>query len=486
MPAAPFESQSPIILWFREDLRVSDNPALHLAKETGSPIVPLFVLDEMSRGVRAFGGAQRWWLHHSLASLGDDLASRGSRLILRRGPARAILEEIVGRTGATAIYWNRRYGPGGIAIDRAIKEAFTERGIGVHSFAGRLLHEPARTETTSGGFYKVYTPFWRAVGDGADPREPLLAPRSLPAPARFPPSDDLRDWKLLPENPDWSAKIADTWTPGEAAARERLGNFVGNGLGGYANRRDRPDERDGTSGLSPHLAFGEISPHQLWHATRTPPQNVASQDLKTFRKEIVWREFCHHLLYHFPRLGRANYNARFDALAWRSDEAALAAWQEGRTGYPIVDAGMRQLWQTGWMHNRVRMIAASFLTKHLLIDWREGEAWFWDTLLDADEASNAANWQWVAGSGADAAPYFRIFNPILQGEKFDPGGAYVRRYVPEIASLPDRYIHRPWEAPEAELKKANIEPGETYPRPIVEHKSARLRALAAYDRIKTG
>ena len=345
----------------------------------------------------------------------------------------------------------------------------------MHSFAGRLLHEPARMETKAGGPFKVYTPFWRAVENGGEPRDPLPAPGSLAAPERFPASEKLRDWKLLPEMPDWSREIADCWTPGEAAARRRLENFIEHGLDGYADRRDRPADTKATSGLSPHLALGEISPFQLWHATRSLPGNIAGRDLTTWRKEIVWREFCHHLLYHFPRLGDENYNERFDDFPWRSDEAALEAWQKGRTGYPIVDAGMRQLWRTGWMHNRVRMIAASFLTKHLLIDWREGEAWFWDTLVDADQASNAANWQWVAGSGADAAPYFRIFNPILQGEKFDPDGVYVRRCVPEIARLPDKYIHKPWKAPEADLEMAGIRLGETYPGPIVEHKGATAK-----------
>ena len=290
---------------------------------------------------------------------------------------------------------------------------------------------------------------------------------------------------MLPRKPDWSAGIAAAWTPGEVAARRRLENFIANDLKGYATRRNEPGEAEGTSRLSPHLAFGEISPCEIWQATRSLPESVPRQDITTFRKEIVWREFCQHLLFHFPRIAVANYDARFDRFAWRRDASALEAWQKGRTGYPIVDAGMRQLWQTGWMHNRVRMIAASFLTKHLLIDWREGEAWFRDTLVDADQASNAANWQWVAGSGADAAPYFRIFNPVLQGEKFDRGGAYVRRYVPEIAKLPDSFIHRPWVATQSELGKAGISLGRTYPKPIVEHGAARQRALAAYDKVKS-
>ena len=478
------KDQQPVIVWFRDDLRLADNPALHLAGETGAPVIPLFILDEQSAGTRAFGGAQRWWLHHSLASLAEDIAGLGSRLVLRRGRAADVLDDVVGETGAFAIHWNRRYDPAGVGVDRATKESFSGRGIEVHSFAGRLLHEPARLETTSGGPYKVYTPFWRAIEGRQDPREPLPAPGRLPAPRSFPESERLEDWGLLPREPDWSGGIARTWTPGEAAALDRLARFVEDGLKGYGRRRDDPADPEGTSGLSPHLALGEISPYQVWHATRNLPDDIARQDRTTFRKEIVWREFCHHLLYHFPQMRQENYNSRFDGFDWTVDRAALKAWQQGRTGYPIVDAGMRQLWQTGWMHNRVRMVVASFLTKHLLLDWREGEAWFWDTLVDADPASNAANWQWVAGSGADAAPYFRIFNPILQGEKFDPRGDYVRRFVPELAKLPAKHIHKPWAAPQKVLEEAGIELGKSYPEPIVEHKSARQRALAAYDRIK--
>ncbi len=486
MPDAEEKDRKPVVVWFRDDLRLNDNPALHLAAQTGSAVIPLFILDEESRGLRVRGGAQRWWLHHSLASLGEALSKRGSQLVLRRGPALDALLGVIEASGAGAVHWNRRYTPGGIATDTAIKEALSARGIEVHSFAGRLIHEPARLETKAGGPYKVYTPFWRALEGGEEPREPLPAPSSLRGPKRLPASDRLKSWALLPEKPNWASEIARTWTPGEDEALARLDAFVRDGLKDYSKQRDDPGDAEGTSALSPHLAVGEISPHQVWHATRRLPKDVARKNVVTFRREIAWREFSHYLLYRFPKLGTENYNSRFDDFEWRSDRRALKAWQQGRTGYPIVDAGMRQLWRTGWMHNRVRMITASFLTKHLLVDWREGEAWFWDTLVDADEASNASNWQWVAGSGADAAPYFRIFNPILQGEKFDPDGSYVRRFVPEVAKLPDKYIHKPWDAPDGVLEKAGVELGKTYPERIVEHAGARQRALAAYDGIKAG
>jgi deoxyribodipyrimidine photo-lyase len=468
----------PILVLFRRDLRIGDNGALAAAQDSGRPVLPVFILDEESDGSRPLGGASRWWLHHSLQALSQALDHLGAPFVLRRGLTLRVVADLVRQSGAQAVYWNRRYDPAGVAADTALKAALHDAEIEAKSFDGHLLHEPSRVKTGQGGPYKVYSAFWRALSDGPEPRDPIDAPKHLHAFAGDITSLVLEDLGLLPAHPDWAGGLRDSWTPGEAGAHERLDDFLSGGIKGYGELRDRPD-REATSRLSPHLAFGEITPFTIFAALRDARLNE-NEDSAKFRKEVVWREFCHHLLFHNPNLAVANYQPSFDAFGWRSDPAALAAWQRGRTGYPIVDAGMRELWHTGSMHNRVRMITASFLTKHLLIDWRDGERWFWDTLVDADPASNPANWQWVAGSGADAAPYFRIFNPVLQGEKFDPNGDYVRRWVPEIAGLPDKFLHKPWASPATVLEKAGLKPGKTYPLPVVDHDAARERALATY------
>ena len=477
------DSDGPAIVWFRNDLRVADNLALCRAIDTGKSVVALYVLDDVSDGMRPLGGARRWWLHHSLNALQAKLDALDVPLVLRRGAQFKTVSEFIGEIAASAIFWNRRYDPPGVAIDTALKTDLGKHGLDVESFEGQLLHEPTRVKTGKGDPYRVYTPFWRALDAQGDPRDPLDTPRKADRKASSLKSDRLSDWDLLPTKPDWAKTIAQTWTPGEDGALARLKAFIDGPFDGYGEARDIPGT-GGTSRLSPHLAFGEITPYQIWRETKRRPQQVATEDRVTFRKEIVWREFSYHLLFHFPDLPTENFNDRFDRFRWSDDGSAFDAWTKGRTGYPIVDAGMRQLWQTGWMHNRVRMIVASFLTKHLLIDWRKGEDWFWDTLVDADPASNSASWQWVSGSGADAAPYFRVFNPVLQGEKFDPDGTYVRQYVPEIAKLEAKYIHKPWEAPAERLKRAGITLGETYPAPIVDHPKARQRALNAYGKLK--
>ncbi|MBO6636596.1 MAG: deoxyribodipyrimidine photo-lyase [Roseitalea sp.] len=473
---------APIIVWFRSDLRLRDNGALTAAAEAGHPVICLFVLDDSGASGRALGGARRWWLHHSLAALQKSLDDLGIPLVLRRGDPRAVLDNMIEQTEARSVLWNRRYDPAAIALDSEIKASLGERGLMVASYAGALMHEPTRLKTGSGGFYKVYSPFWRAFVAEGEPDEPLPAPQSLTAFDATLESDTLEDWALVPTKPDWSGGLAETWTPGEAGAQKRLDAFCEDALANYASQRDMPGV-DGTSCLSPHLAFGEITPADIWHAAANT-DDVPKKQLEKFHKELVWREFSYHLLVNFPDLGDENFNDDFDAFPWAGKDAQLRAWQRGRTGYPIVDAGMRQLWQTGWMHNRVRMVVASFLIKHLMTDWRSGEDWFWDTLVDADPASNTASWQWVAGSGADAAPYFRVFNPILQGEKFDPDGDYVRTHVPELADLPTKYIHKPWEAPAKVLEKSNVSLGSTYPAPIVDHQEARNRALDAYQTMK--
>lgn len=472
--------ESPVVVWFRNDLRLADNLALSEAINVGRPVVALFVLDD---GSRERGGAQRWWLHYSLQALAKDLEAIDIALVLRRSDPAGQIDDVVAQSGASSVYWNRRYDPAGVELDRKIKADLKERGLDVRSFAGQLLHEPLEVTTGSGKYYKVYTPFWRALEGRDEPREPLPSPQKTAAKAGPIRSEKLVDWRLLPTRPDWSGGIARSWTPGEAGARNALERFVSGPFDDYDAARDFPG-RDETSRLSPHLAFGEITPYQIWHETRRRPKEVAPADRTTYRKELVWREFAYHLLFHNPKLADENFDNRFDAFPWAENDAGFEAWTMGRTGYPIVDAGMRQLWQTGWMHNRVRMICASFLTKHLLIDWRRGEDWFWDTLVDADRASNAAQWQWVAGSGADAAPYFRIFNPVIQGKKFDPEGDYVRRYVPELKDMPAKHIHAPWEASDTVLGKAGVTLGDTYPEPVVDHKHARQRALDAYEKVK--
>ena len=479
----PDSHSKTLILWFRKDLRLCDHAALATAATEGFRILPVYIREPEEAGTGPLGAAQAWWLHHSLTSLQASLEGLGSRLILRSGGAEQVFADLIAETGAQVVFWNRRYDPAGIAVDKGLKAKLIADGIEVRTFAGQILHEPTKLKTGAGGHFRVYTPFWKALDGSGEPAEPIPSPKSLPAPDHWPKTDTLQDWNLLPTKPNWAKGFEAEWQPGEAGAQERLADFVERGLRGYRTRRDFPGEAH-VSMLSPHLALGEISPATLWHATRGLSDDYASEDYIHFRKEVVWRDFSYHLLFHFPDLATKNWNGKFDAFPWRDAPDLLEKWKRGQTGYPIVDAGMRQLWQTGWMHNRVRMIVASFLIKDLLIDWRKGERWFRDTLVDADPASNAASWQWVAGSGADAAPFFRIFNPITQGEKFDPEGQYVRRFVPELKAMPDKFIHRPSEAPLLVLKEAGVSLGKTYPKPIVDHGKARDVAMAAFQGLR--
>jgi deoxyribodipyrimidine photo-lyase len=397
-------------------------------------------------------------------------------LILRGGAAGEVIDGLVEETGARTLSWNRAYEPRAAVRDARIEAAMARRGIAVQTFDAALLTPPGSVRTGEGGAFKVFTAFWRAARTRLGEVETLPAPARLAAPDAWPASERLADWRLHPSRPDWSGGFS-IWTPGEAGAAERLARFIDEGLAGYAERRDRPDTQ-GVSRLSAHLRWGEISPRQVWRAVQAAlvVGLARERDAEKFLSELGWREFSWQLLHALPDLATRNVQARFDRFAWRDDPVGLEAWRRGLTGYPMVDAGMRELWATGFMHNRVRMIAASFLTKHLMVDWREGEAWFWDTLVDADAANNGANWQWVAGSGADAAPYFRVFNPTLQGQRFDPDGAYVRRWVPELSALPAETIHEPWRA--GPLASGG------YPRPIVRHDLGRARALAAYADLK--
>jgi deoxyribodipyrimidine photo-lyase len=480
----------PVILWFRDDLRLADNPGLAFAVASDRPVLCIFIHDIETPGLRPLGGAAKWWLAHSLASLSEALKTAGGSLHVFKGRAETVLADIVSATDAASVVWNRRYGAGEQAQDAAIKASLKAGSIQARSFNSHLLNEPWDVRSKAGGPMKVFTPYWRAARERGEPPAALPAPDRLRAYA-FSGSGKaaqaaIADLKLVPENPDWAAAFPAHWTPGEMGARASLTAFLASAAKGYTDNRNRPDRRS-TSRLSPHLRFGEISPRQVWHATHAALASgetpAREHDLDKFLTEIGWREFSYHLLNQFPALAESNFQHKFNRFPWIDDVSGLKAWQRGRTGYPIVDAGMRELWQTGWMHNRVRMIVGSFLVKHLLIDWRKGEDWFWDTLVDADPASNAASWQWVAGSGADAAPYFRIFAPVLQGEKFDPNGDYVRTYVPELARLPKAFIHKPWLAPHPELMKAGITLGVTYPHPVVVHEDARRRALAAFKSI---
>lgn len=473
-------SSSPVILWFRKDLRLDDNSALHAAVEAGGPVIPIYIREPEHLNIGPLGAAQTWWLHHSLRALRASLKSLGSDLLFVSGRAEEVLTGLAENTGARTIFVNYAYER--TAFDREIAIDLKSRGIAIRAFAGQLLHEPKSIRTGSGNAFKVFTPFWNAMQKSGEPPEPIDPPSKLHAPDGFPLSENLDDWNLTPTRPNWAAEFSDYWTPGEAGAQEKLADFIERDLSGYKSGRDRPGV-DATSRLSPHLAFGEISPARIWHATSGLPR-AASEDVTHFRRELAWRDFCYNLLIEFPQLDEKNWDAAFDAFEWHADKTGFRAWTKGMTGYPIVDAGMRQLWRTGYMHNRVRMIAASFLVKDLLIDWRKGEKWFRDTLVDADPANNPASWQWVAGSGADASPFFRIFNPVLQGEKFDPDGDYVRAFVPELASLDRKYIHKPFSAPNSILQNAGVELGVTYPAPIVDHAFARDRALTGYRKTR--
>ncbi|MBB5016707.1 cryptochrome/photolyase family protein [Rehaibacterium terrae] len=467
------------IVWFRRDLRLDDNPALQAALEAGHVPIPVYIHAPEEEGAWPPGAASRAWLHRSLAALDQSLRARGSRLTLVRGPTIVALDRLVASTGAEAVFWNRLYEPAIVARDARVKQHLRARGLHVASFKAALLCEPWEVMTGQDGPYRVFTPFWRKAAAWLDTPPPLPAPARLPAPPAAA-GERLDDLRLRPAI-DWDRHFWEAWSPGEAGALELLDAFVEGAAHGYKVQRDFPD-RIGTSRLSPHLHFGEISPRRIVVRLRREswPAGVRP-DIEHYFSELGWREFSHHLLHHFPHTTGSNFDPRFDAFGWvEPDPSVLAAWQHGRTGVPIVDAGMRELWATGWMHNRVRMIVASFLTKNLRIHWRHGARWFWDTLVDADLANNTQGWQWSAGTGADAAPYFRVFNPVLQAQRFDPAGKYIRRWLPELAALPGSAVHAPWEHPELLRRLA-----PDYPQaPLVDLKASREAALAAWRAIR--
>jgi deoxyribodipyrimidine photo-lyase len=466
----------PVILWFRRNLRLHDNAALAAAIESGRAVLPIYIVDEMDDG-----GATRWWLHHSLTSLDANLRNHGAGLMVRAGRPADLIAEIVDATGAESVFLTRRREPAARDQERALAAALADR-CAVHSFDDSYLLRPDDVLTLAGTPFKVFTPFWRAAKGLGEPRAPLAKPDSFETTLAGLDAGEIDSLQLLPVTPDWAGGLRDTWKPGETGAFERL-DAAGQVAPSYAEHRDRPDI-DGTSRLSPHLHFGEISPRQAWNDITLADTDSDRRGSDALLRQLYWREFSAYLLYHFPHLPNAPLRAEFGSFPWVEDIGGLRAWQKGLTGYPIVDAGMRQLWHTGWMHNRVRMIVASFLVKDLRISWRRGAEWFMDTLVDADLANNSASWQWVAGSGTDAAPYFRIFNPVLQGRKFDPTGYYVRRWVPELARFPANRIHEPWKASEAEQRAAGTVIGSDYPAPIVDHASAREAALTAYGAIR--
>ena len=477
---------APVIVWFRNDLRLADHPALHAALQRGAPVLPVFIWAPDEEGEWPPGAASRWWLHHSLSALDVSLRGIGSRLIIRHGASIAELRRLTKESGAKTVLWNRRYEPAAIGRDTQLKSALTSEGLAIESFNAALLHEPWAIQNKAGKPFQVFTPYWKTCLAKDDPPAPLPSPSSLLAPKCWPETTAVDALKLLPKI-NWSAGMRAAWRPGELGAHASLRRFAAEAFANYTAERNRPDHT-GTSRLSPHLHFGEISPRQVWQALKTgsaetSPKQSSWRDSQ-FLAEIGWREFAHHLLFHFPHTTREPLRPEFEKFPWRDDADFLSAWQTGHTGYPFVDAGLRQLWATGWMHNRVRMVVGSFLVKDLLVDWRAGARWFWDTLVDADLASNTLGWQWVSGCGADAAPYFRVFNPVSQGEKFDPHGDYVRRWIPELAKLPDKWIHRPFEAPAEVLHAAGVQLGESYPEPIVSHAIARNVALEAYGNLR--
>ena len=465
----------PRIVWLRRDLRLSDNPVFGPVAADSRPTIPLFIDDDGIGAARALGGAGKWWRGESLVALDRSLRGLGSRLVIRRGFAADVLDALIEDSGADTLSFNLSRDPTIAAEETQIVTALRARGVTIEIHDANYLHDPAQLRTSSGGAFKVFTPFWNRLLGFYTPPALNPAPKKLTAPKPWP---DGLDVAALRVTEAWVAPIAKSWTPGEGSARARLKKFSQSILADYAAARGRPD-LDGTSRLSPHLAWGEISAHTIWrylhdkHGAKALP----------YLRELGWRDFNMRLLSDFPELGWKPWQAKFAAFPAQNDKKLLRAWQRGLTGYPIVDAGLRQLWQTGWMHNRVRMIVGSFLVKDLLLPWQRGEEWFWDTLVDADLSQNAGNWQWIAGCGADAAPFFRVFNPTLQGEKFDPDGNYVRAWVPELVRLPAKLIHQPWRATEAELATAGVKLGGIYPHPMVDHAKARNAALTAYKRI---
>jgi deoxyribodipyrimidine photo-lyase len=476
---------STALVWLRRDLRLHDNPALYHAVLHQRQLIPVFIYAPQEEAPWPPGAASRWWLHGSLTALGAVLSASGSRLLVRSGDSLRELRRLIQETGAQAVYWNRLYEPPIIARDRGIEAALREAGLETRSFSAAVLIEPWTLARPDGQPYQVFSPFWKTCLQQLPPAPPLPRPRFFPAPPVWPDSVPLASLGLLPRVA-WYGGLAAAWQPGEAAAHARLAQFCERILPDYANTRDIPG-KDGVSRLSPYLHWGELSPRQIWSAVSeaTAGMPLSCPSAEVYLRELGWREFAHYVLYHWPYTPEKPLQERFAAYPWRTDyDVLLRAWQQGHTGYPLVDAGMRELWHSGWLHNRVRMIAASFLAKNCRIPWQEGARWFWDTLVDADLANNTLGWQWTAGCGTDAAPYFRVFNPLRQGERFDADGSYVSRWIPELAPLAPNRVHRPWSVAAEEQRRIGFVPGRDYPLPVLDFAASRSEALAGYGRIK--
>lgn len=472
------------IVWLRRELRINDNPALYAATLGDSEVLPVFI---WPGGSAMPGAASRWWLHGSLLALSDSLESLGAPLVIRVGEADRVLSELARQYNADSVFWSRAYDPDGRRQDDSVEKVLRRQGTKCRIFAGvNLLLNPVDIKNKSGAPYKIFTPFYkRAVALTVD--KPVPAPGKLMAPGERAKGVVLSSLGLEPKI-DWAAGLRETWKPGEVSAAARLDGFMGDGLKHYGTERDIPSH-EGTSRLSPHLHFGEISPRSVYHTILEQEafakDKISLHESEAYLRQLYWREFAHYLLYHFPHMYEKPMYPEYDHFPWRSDRTQLRAWQRGRTGYPIVDAGMRELWTTGWMHNRVRMIVGSFLVKDLLLSWQAGAEWFRETLVDADPANNTLGWQWVGGCGPDAAPYFRIFNPVLQSKRYDSAGLYIKRWIPELGGLRGNALHAPWTASSGELQEAGIIPGKTYPFPMVDHAGARERALMAYNAMKS-
>ncbi|NKB76179.1 MAG: deoxyribodipyrimidine photo-lyase [Gammaproteobacteria bacterium] len=476
---------STAIVWIRRDLRLKDNPALNAALNNHEKVVIVYVSNTQEEAPWEMGAASRWWIHHSLINFAERIKKHGNTLIIRQGGSLKTLIELSAETGAKSVYWNRLYDPTIVKRDKFIKQQLVENGIAARSFNGALLREPWDVEKEGGGFYKVYTPFSRRYFQLTELGPEHEAPDSLPGVERIPQHLKPEQLNLLPIG-NWYSEFSRYWEPGEEGAGIKLNQFMDDVVLRYATDRDVPGV-SGVSRLSPYLHFGEISPRQIWHRVQQYASfSQREEEVKPYLKQLVWRDFAHHLLYHLPHTPQRPFRELFADFQWQHDDALFRAWCQGKTGIPLIDAGMRELWQTGWMHNRVRMLTASFLTKNGLVHWLEGAKWFWDTLLDASLANNTMGWQWTAGCGVDAAPYFRIFSPVRQGDRFDQQGLYIKKWVPEIANLPEKYIHQPWAAPAPILSEANFVLGKSYPLPIVDLSTTRKCALERYQALKKG